>query len=176
MAAAGGFRICRYRHWEIGPLIPHGGLIFCQKASTQLNNPYFYIFTCSFSWTVCTECNIRCPAWPATFSEIRPPHYGQSFDAILTGFPENACTTIIQSRGCTYPCAVFPPAALENVLLLKELKKIPLEKLIIACRYFFVWSRRGQFNRLCNTTKNKIALKEVSCWVTTLLPEPIRSQ
>lgn len=55
-------------------------------------------------------------------------------------------------------------------------KKFPLEKLIIACRYFFVWSRRGQFNRLCNTTKNKIALKEVSCWVTTLLPEPIRSQ
>ena len=55
-------------------------------------------------------------------------------------------------------------------------KKFPLEQLIIACRYFFVWSRRGQFNRLCNTTKNKIALKEVSCWVTTLLPEPIRSQ
>lgn len=75
MATHGGISICRYRHWEIGPLIPHGGLKFCWKASTQLNNPYLYTFACSCSWTVCTECSIRCPAWPATFCEIRPPHY-----------------------------------------------------------------------------------------------------
>lgn len=89
---------------------------------------------------------------------------------------EKSPTVLLSMAAHPHSLGVFFQTVLKWSSVAWVKKKFPLEKLIIACRYFFVWSRRGQFNRLCNTTKNKIALKEVSCWVTTLLPEPIRSQ
>lgn len=124
MAAHGGIRICRYWHWEIGPLIPHGSLICC-----QLNNPYLYIVTCSFSWTVCTECNMRCPAWPATFSEIRTPHYVLAIALMQSSqaFPKCMCYNYSVQRLHISLCCVSSSSA-SKCAIIERVKKNPLGK------------------------------------------------